>query len=134
MKRIVPLLCLLLLALAGCQTLSERRQEDALTRTLRSFENTVRWDRLAAAWSFLTPEAQQQGGGPPADLDNLRVISYDLVEPPISPSEGVVMQRVQIRYVHQDRQVVRTLDDPQRWEHDPETQSWRRANPMPVFR
>jgi hypothetical protein len=134
MKRIALLLSLVLIPLTGCQTLAERRQEDSLTRTLRSYENTVRWDRLASAWGFLTPEALQQGGPPPAELDNLRVISYDVIEAPVSPSEGVVFQRAMIRYVHQDRQVVLNLDDAQRWELDPSAQTWRRANPIPPFR
>ncbi len=133
MKRIALLLCLALLTLTGCQSMSERKQEDSLLRTLRSYETTLRWDRLAGAWSFLAPEAQQQGGPPPANLENIRVIGYDVVEPPVSLGEGVVVQRALIRYVFQDRQVVRSVDDIQRWEYDADAKVWRRTNPIPAF-
>jgi len=132
MKRTALLLCLLLLPLFGCQAMSEQRQEDSLLRTLRAFENTLRWDRPAGAWGYLTPEVAQQAG-PPPNLDNVRVIGYDVIEPPVPVGEGVVVQRVLIRYVFQDRQVVRTLDDRQRWEFDQASQTWRRANPIPAF-
>ncbi len=129
--RLIPLLGLLL-GLAGCVTSAAR--QDELTVTVRSYENTIRWGKIPAAYDFLRPEIAESAEIPDG-LDQIKVTGYDRLTGLLPTDEERQRFRTSasIRYVHIDRQVERTITDQQVWEWDEEAKRWWRANPIPAF-
>ena len=134
MRRLFPFSFLALLLLSGCNSVtmdSLKPSQEKLKSTLRSYEVTVRWGNIADAYKHLTPELQELAKIP-SSLENIKVTHYEVLSP-LQMKDDKALQQVRIRYIHQDRQVMRTLIDQQQWIELPE-QGWRRANPMPQFR
>jgi len=135
MRRLLPLpfIPVLLLLVSGCNTMSMdslKPSEEKLRSALRSYEVTLRWGNIADAYKHLTPELLEKSEIP-ADLDNIKVTHYEVLSRP-QIEEDKAQQKVRIRYLHQDRQVIRSLIDNQYWTNLPDL-DWRRANPMPRF-
>lgn len=124
------LLALLAGALAACA--SAARQEE-LMLTIRAYEGAVRWGMLDRAYEFMKPDPDNPVE-PPAGLDQLRVTGYDQVSPVMPAGEKRYTLTAQIRYVHLDRQVERSLMDRQYWEYDDKAKRWWRTNPIPAFK
>jgi hypothetical protein len=132
------LIIILALLFAGCESLSpikafkDKDKQDSMTKTLHSYELTVRWGQLSQIYSFLHPdlakEAKMQD-----NLNNIRVTKYDTIKGPAGISEFQVMQTVKILYIHKDRQIEKTLIDHQEWSYNADKREWRRTNPIPNF-
>jgi hypothetical protein len=122
----------LALGLAAC--VSSAARQDELMVTIRSYENTIRWGRIPAAYDFLRPEIAETAEIP-RDLDQIKVTGYDRLTGVIPTDEERQRFRTSasIRYVHLDRQVERSITDQQVWEWDAEAKRWWRANPIPAF-
>lgn len=120
---------LLMLLLAGCQTLDTRTDARKLELTLESYASAVRWASLSELYAFLQPELRPEQ--PPAGLENIRVTGYEVSAAPRELAEGRVAQTAVIQYVVVDRQILRTLVDHQLWVLT--DGSWQRANPIPPF-
>jgi hypothetical protein len=122
----------LVLGLAACVTSGAR--QDELTITVRSYENTIRWGRIPAAYDFLRPDIVGTAEIPKG-LDEIKVTGYDRLTGLIPTDEERQRFRTSavIRYVHIDRQVERSVTDQQVWEWDDEAKRWWRANPIPSF-
>jgi hypothetical protein len=119
------------LALSGCATYEDAAIEQQLTFRVKQYEQTARWGKVRDLYGFLPPE-QAQKAEPPESIDGIRVTRYDRT--PVlhqDPTHAVVEATVE--YVHQDRQIVRTLVDTQTWEYDPLLEKWYRSNPIPPF-
>jgi hypothetical protein len=128
----------LALLFTGCESLSpikafkDKDKQDSLTKTLHSYELTVRWGDMVQMYTFLEPDlasktTQQE------NLNNIRVTSYDVVKGPAGISETQVLQTVKINYIHNDRQIQKTIVDNQEWIYHVENKEWRRTNPIPKF-
>ena len=126
------LLTLLLLS-GGCETLKSRQSDIELDKVLSSYQNTVRWGSAEKAYIYLKPE-DFSNESLPRGLDNIRVTSYEVIQPPAEISEGIVQQAARIRYVLKDRQVEHNLVDEQLWEYQPEEKIWYRINPIPEYK
>ena len=126
---ILPFLALLILV-SGCDSMPLTPPQEKLRTTLRSYEVTLRWTSIADAYKFLTPELAEQTV-PPANLSNIKITDYEVMSPPQLERDHA-QQKVRIRYIFQDRQIVRELIDSQQWFDHPE-RGWMRANPMPNF-
>ena len=114
-----------LLLLPACQSIAEQKRVDALDTTLRLYGNIMRWHG---------PENQAEFLKDPASLPTyraVRVVSYDVVQPPATVDENLVSQVARIQYVHTDTQVMRTVDDRQLWESNEEGTRWLRVNTPP---
>lgn len=120
------------LLLAGCQSLSKRKENQLLTQTLRSYESTIRWDDLRKAYSFLKPE-QAAKTEIPEGLDNIRVTGYEVISAPVALSDGNVIQAVLIQYVRKDTQMEKSINDQQLWEYDEEKLRWFLISKVPNF-
>lgn len=132
--RLIPLLLMLLLALAaaGCKSLAERRKDAALEIALSSYRTAMRWGDWDGLLSLRHPQA------PPLSedvhLDDVRVVSYEIRQPPVPIKKGRVGQVAEIRYVMTDEQRVRKLYDKQEWRYDAAANQWRLYSPLPEFR
>jgi hypothetical protein len=126
------LLFLLLPLLVGCQSVQLKDKQSQLEETLRAYSGTVRWGNLADTYNFLTAELAQSQT-PPAGLDEIKVTQYEEMGSPVMKGETQASATARIRYVHQSRQVVRTITDQQLWQFVP-GQGWRRSNPIPELK
>lgn len=127
------LLPLLLAPLVGCKKIDERRQADLLEVTLRSYESVMRWGSLANAYGFRSPE-DAAADEIPADLDQVRVVSYRVQVAPAMLDENTALQAVEIGYIRQEQQTVRKVLDRQTWVYDGEKRLWHLGSPVPEFR
>jgi hypothetical protein len=129
--RLLPIVGLVL-ALSACVTSGAR--EDELTITVRAYESTIRWGKIAAAYDFLLPDIAATAEIPKG-LDEIKVTGYDRLTGLIPTDEDRKRFRTSasIRYVHIDRQVERSITDQQVWEWDDDAKRWWRANPVPAF-
>ena len=132
-RYVLPILLLVLPLLAGCKKIDQRRQADNLGRTLRSYESVVRWGSLANAYGFRRPEDAARDEIP-ADLDQVRVVSYMVQVAPVMLDEETAVQTVEIGYIRQDQQAVRKAADRQIWFYDGEKRLWHLSSPVPDFR
>ena len=122
-----------LLLFSGCNSVSNSLKPEAekLREALRTYEVTLRWGELADVYGFLTPELKERTPIP-AGLENIEVTDYEVLMPP-RVNDRKAQQKVRIRYIHQDRQIVRSLIDHQLWTNSGE-KGWIRANPIPFFK
>ena len=120
------------LVLAGCARYEQANVEQQLDRTIKRYEQTVRWGDLVELWALLQPELRADHPPPPG-LSSIRATSVEDIAATIFMDEHHASHQIRIEYVHTDRQVVRSMIDEQLWEYDVELQSWFRANPIPDF-
>lgn len=120
------------LLLGGCQSLGDKKKYDALTLTLRAYENTLRWGDIEQAYGYLRPEQVTDVQIPPG-LDNIRLTNYEVIAPKTPLGEHGISQTVLIHYIEQDRQMEKKLTDQQVWEYDPVAQRWHLISKVPEF-
>ena len=129
--RLLFVMVVTLSLLAGCQGVQLKDKQNTLEDALHAYGSTLRWGNVADAYGFLTPELAQQAQVP-GNLANIKVTQYQQLSSPVMKDTEASVS-VGIRYIHQDRQVERTLTDKQEWRHF-EGIGWRRSNPIPEFR
>ena len=96
-------------------------RQDALEAATDAYAAALRWGYYETAVGYLHPEKRKVVEVPKA-LANIRVTRYDVVQPPVPVGETERVQVVQIDYLHQDVQSVRSLTDRQTWRYDAPTQ------------
>lgn len=124
----------LLISLAGCNSVKEYQSGVDLGSVLSKYETMVRWGQLEQTYGFLEPEAATKTRLQ-AGLDNVRITGYEVVMRAVLLTETTATQTVKIFFVLKDRQVERSIIDEQQWVSDEEeTRHWWRANPIPEYR
>jgi hypothetical protein len=123
------------LSLAGCASAEKDKREASLQAATGAYQSALRWGYFETAYGYVHPD-QRQGKDLPPELKNLRVTSYDVVQPPLltGAAQSEVTQVASIDYLYEDRQVVRTVSDRQVWRYDPKLQSWWLASGLPKFK
>lgn len=101
---------------------------------LKQYAHEVRWGELDALSSYLAPDLIDEQDPVAKDIANIRVTSYEVLTNPRPADEHQIVQTVKIEYLFRDRQVVYSLVDQQKWEFNPEDNSWIRINHIPVFK
>lgn len=114
----------------GCSKVREEKKEIALEATTNNYHRAIRWGYYQAAYGYVHPDKR---GEVPAYLENVRVTSYDVVQPPVMQDDTTATQIVEIEYLHRDRQVIKRIADRQEWRLDPETGVWWLHSGVPEF-
>ncbi len=125
---------LLIFLLSGCQTLSERKQADALQEVLRNYGGVVRWGSLDQLRRFKRPETETRSEPVPEASAQIRVTHYEVVQGPAMVDGDKAIQTALIQYVFVDSQVVKEVVDQQTWEYDAEQESWYLISPLPSLK
>lgn len=118
--------------LAGCKSIGEHKQADALQEVLRNYEATVRWGSMVQARAFLAPE--QRDTAFVEAPEDMRVTHYEVVQGPAMLGKDRAVQTAIVQYVFEDSQVVRELTDSQLWIYDTAGEAWYLSSPLPVFK
>ena len=116
----------------GCATYREDRKQDALEAATNAYAAALRWGYYETAIGYLHPD-KRKVVDVPKELPNIRVTRYDVVQPPIPSGEDIAVQVVQIDYLHQDVQRMKSLSDRQEWRYDPAIKTWWLNSGLPVF-
>ena len=119
--------------LSGCGSVERRQQADILETTLYSYSNNIRWGNLQQAYLFLSPTVTKDIQVPPG-LEEVRVVSYDVVGSVQQTSESTATQNVRIGYYRVGQPSLRTIMDRQTWTYDPEAKTWYLGSDIPSFR
>jgi hypothetical protein len=127
----LPILGLALLALSACGSIEQRKQANALETTLTAYAATMRWASPSHAYQFQDPEHPTPV---PPDLEDIRVVAYDVTVPPMRRDDDTAVQTVTIGYYRLDSQRVRHLTDAQTWRFDTEHKAWYLVSDPPHFR
>jgi hypothetical protein len=120
-----------LLIVAGCGRVKEEKRTNALEAATSGYGSAIRWGYYETAFGYLHPESR---GELPDGLDNIRVTSYDVVQPPVLADENTARQIAHLEYLHNDVQVVRSLSDRQEWRYDEASTTWWLHSGLPAFR
>jgi hypothetical protein len=131
-RKILPITVALALFMAGCARYEQASVEQRLDRTIKRYEQTLRWGDPVELWTMLKPELRSDHP-PPASLSTIRATSVEALSATIFFDEHHASHQIRIEYVLTDRQVVKNMIDEQLWEYDTEIESWFRANPIPDF-
>ena len=125
------LFSVLLLALAGCKSISDMKEGDDLDRALKAYEAAMRWSDFHAALTYHKwPEGEPVPL--PEDFSHLRVMDYYVVYPPVTSTDSTAQQAVEISYVNQDYQILRKVTDRQTWVYNKDIKRWEITSPMPL--
>lgn len=120
-----------MLSLGGCGVMKEDRRADALEAATSGYRQSIRWGYYAAAVGFLHPD--QRAKVDMEALKNIRVTSYETVQPAVIQPDNTAVELVEIEYVLNDRQQVKSLGDRQQWRYDTDKSSWWLMSGLPRF-
>ena len=131
MRRILSIIAVLSLTLAGCAT---QQRSDSLTSTLNAYGSTVRWGDIQTAVQFIDPAVRAKHPTSKLDLaryQQIRVTEYDTGAGPVPTGDFDVQQTAQISMVNIHTQSERTIIDHQTWHFDPVTKHWWLTSGLP---
>jgi hypothetical protein len=131
MRRILSIMVVLSLTLAGCAT---QQRSDSLTTTLAAYGSTVRWGDIQTAVQFIDPAVRAKHPTSKLDLaryEQIRVTEYDTGAGPVPTGDFDVQQTAQISMVNVHTQSERTIIDHQSWHFDPVAKRWWLTSGLP---
>jgi len=114
----------------GCARVKEDTAAQRLESALSGYRQAIRWGYYPAATGYV--DAEQRREIDLKALKNVRVTGYEIVEPAVI-GDGRATQLVQIDYVLNDRQVLRSIADRQRWRYDEQAGAWWLESGLPAF-
>ena len=114
----------------GCGTVEKERKSKGLEAAANGYGKAIRWGYYESAYGYVHPTHRVK---PSADLGNVRVTSYQVVQPPILRNGASAEQVVHLEYVLADEQVVRRLTLRQDWRYDEQARTWWLHSAPPDF-
>ena len=129
-RRLIPVLVLLLAALAGCGVGS---QQDIRQTTLFNYAGAIRWGHIDDAWSMVDPEYARKHPMSALDrerFEQVQVTGY-LVKGTQMLSETEMAQVVEIRLINRHTQAERVITDRQLWRWDEDARCWWLTTGLP---
>ncbi|NEX21568.1 hypothetical protein G3480_14825 [Thiorhodococcus mannitoliphagus] len=119
--------------LSGCGSIKKDKMAVTLQNATNGYQSALRWGYFENAFGFVDPE-KRKNRELPANLEGIRLTGYDVVQSPIAKKDSnTAMQLVKIEYLHEDKQVVKTLTDRQIWRYDEEEKKWWLESGLPKF-
>lgn len=129
----------ILLMATGCGSIKKDKMAVTLQAATHGYQSALRWGYFENAYAFVDPDQRKNTPMPPS-LSGLRLTGYDVVQPPgvqkkddDEDDSAIATQIVQIEYLYEDRQVVKSLTDRQIWRWDAEKKAWWLTSGLPAF-
>jgi hypothetical protein len=132
MRRPLSLLLIMLL-LAGCASVEERKRSLSFQSTTRAYEGSIRWSDFETAGNFINREKVTEPGPDPELLERIHVTSYQVLSTSIADDGSEAHLLVEIRYYDEQRMSEVRLTDRQTWQYDEQVEAWYLASPLPAF-
>lgn len=120
------------LLFGGCAITEKETRDLSLVAATSAYQSALRWGYFETAFGYIDPELRR-GKGLPAGYGDLRLTSYEIVQPLLPAGKGEATQIVAYDYFHEDRQVVKQLIDRQVWRYDPKFKTWWLVSGLPKF-
>ena len=115
------------LGLLGC---AEDPRKDSMSDTLRLYERSIKWGEYSDAQLLTTQPATQ---AQLEEYENIKVISYEVVQHEMSDDLNEIRQVVEIKFFHNTQGIIKTLRDHQVWNYDDERKVWELQSGLPDF-
>lgn len=129
MKRIINVVVVLILS--GCLSITESKRAADLEVTLSAYHTAIRWGRLEELVNYYGTKIFKLSN---LNSKTIKVIAYEVRQPPILINDKRAVQVVEIQYVVNDKQLVRTILDKQDWRYNMDKEGWRLYSQFPEFR
>jgi hypothetical protein len=127
-------LCLASLAAAllstACASTFEFRREEVFEDMSKRYGRLIRWSEFEAAMPYLASDAPKERSAVPADV---RVAEYEVKQVVYTEDKQQVLQTVRISYFKHSNPRLRSLDDLQLWEFNPDKGAWFLKSGFPDF-
>ena len=125
------LLCLCVLALAGCA--SAGHNMNALDRNQYAYSAAIRWGDFEGAWMLVDPAYRE--AHPMSDIElerykQIQIAGYRDMATQTLP-DGDVVREIQIEIVNRHTLMQRSTRYTERWHYDPATKTWWLAVGLP---
>ena len=135
-KGLALLMALALFITAGCGQVQREKKTRGLEATATAYGNALRWGYPETAWNYLAPAVRDGLSPEQLALKHIRVTGYEVVQPAllVDEEQEQAEQEVRIDYVRHDTQVVRSLNDHQRWRYEESSGGWRLVSDPPLLR
>ena len=116
---------------AACASTFEFRREEVFEDMSKRYGRLIRWSEFDAAVPCLSADVPKERNAAPADV---RVAEYDVKQVVYTEDKQQVLQTVRISYFKQSNPRLRTLEDLQLWEFNPDKGAWFLKSGFPDFR
>jgi hypothetical protein len=131
MKKLCLAVLVATLLAAACASTFEFRREELFEDMSKRYGRLIRWSEYEAALPYLAADAPKERSVLPTDV---RVADYDVKQVAYTEDKQQVLQTVRITYFNQSNPKLRTLDDLQLWEFNPDKGAWLLKSGFPDFR
>ena len=121
--------------LAGCAAMSQQKRLDSLEASLNNYGTAVRWGNWDTANDYRMPRksSEKLKPMPKAELKNIRVTDYEVVQRVVSRDEKLAAVRARVTFYDTDTGVLHTLTDRQTWWYNEKANHWFLDGNLPDF-
>lgn len=134
--RLVVMVVACIVLAAGCAQISERKRDNTLRETLRTYAKYVRWGYYLEASTFI--KRRDEDARPkvaPSDLENIRVTRYEVAsQRPLDETGDEILVVAAVDAYSTGSGVVLTQRYDQLWYFDPQTGRWFLDGDLPDLR
>jgi hypothetical protein len=116
---------------AACAATFEFRREEIFEDTAKRYGRLIRWSEFEAAMPYLAADVAKERSAAPADV---RISDYEVKQVAYTEDKQQVLQTVRIGYFRQSNPKLRTLEDLQLWEFNPDKGVWLLTSGFPDFK
>ena len=125
----------LLVLLAACSGMSEKRKMDPLEKSLTAYSAAIRWSEFDQAVAFVDPKVRAEQ--PLTDLERerfklIQVTAYEVKRKGLT-ADGKFEQVVEIRLISKNTMRERMITDHQVWSYDEEAKQFWLSSGLPDF-
>ncbi|MBF0227922.1 MAG: hypothetical protein HQK76_20965 [Desulfobacterales bacterium] len=133
-KSFICILILLSLSNIGCFLGFNKQHISYFEDKAKTYEQVMRWGDLRSAYKSMKADSQNQLQNQNAELlNNIKIISYEVIKLHQEKDNLLVEQSVEIKYYHIDQLVEKIVIDHQRWEYDEENKEYYLTTGLPKF-
>ena len=134
--RNILLLCISILIVSACSTLTSLRED--LNDTVITYNDLVRRGEFNLAKSLVDQSKWQEFEAEAKTAKNAKIIDYRIVNANLEVEKGEQIVEVEFDYYISPAYIVKTLIDKQKWSYvyveQEKKKQWRLMSPLPEFR
>lgn len=123
--------CAALLYLCACASTFDFRKEEIFESSSKRYGRMIRWSDFENARGYFAADVSEARSMPPQDI---QVTEYEPSQIAVADDRHHVLQVVKISYFKLDDLRIRTIQDRQLWEFDPEKGAWFLKSGFPEFK